>query len=77
MVFWNMTSCSLVDRYQCFQEPAASIFRAELSAALGSTETLVPTYQTTCSHIPEYHDFNTPLMISNPHVRKAYSLVKL
>lgn len=50
--------CSLVDRYHYCQESAASICRAEHSTALGSTETLLLTYQSTCTHIPD-NDINT------------------
>jgi hypothetical protein len=28
-VFWDVISCSLVDRYHCCGKPAASIFRVE------------------------------------------------
>jgi hypothetical protein len=37
--------CSLIDRYHCCQESAASICRAKHSTALGSTETLLPTFK--------------------------------
>jgi hypothetical protein len=48
---------SLVDKYHYCQESAASICRAECSTALGSTETLLLTYQSTCTHIPD-NDIN-------------------
>ena len=50
--------CSSVDRYHYCQESAASICRAEHSTALGSTETLLLTYQSTRTHIPD-NDINT------------------
>jgi len=64
-------SCSLVDRYHYCQVSAASICRAEHSTALGSTETLLLTYQSTCTHIPD-NDINTNVRISNPYIRKPY-----
>ena len=48
---------SLVDRYGYCQESVASMCRAEHSTALGSTETLLLTYQSTCTHIPD-NDIN-------------------
>jgi len=62
IVFWNMTS-------------AASICRAEHSTALGSTETLLLTYQSTCTHIPD-NDINTRVRISNPHIKAKQSLYR-
>jgi len=63
--------CSLVDKYHCCQESAASICRAEHSTALGSTETILLTYQCKCTHIPD-NDINAHVRISNPHIRKPY-----
>jgi hypothetical protein len=31
MLFWNVTLCSLVDRYHHLEKPASSVFRVEVS----------------------------------------------
>lgn len=41
VIFWDLISCSLIDRYQCFEEPAALILYQEREAAYPST-TLAP-----------------------------------
>jgi len=41
VIFWDLISCSLVERDQCFEEPAALILYQEREAAYSST-TLAP-----------------------------------
>jgi hypothetical protein len=49
MVFWVMRQCSLIDGYQCFEKHIASIFTVEGMEAVGFSEMLITTYQTTVS----------------------------
>jgi hypothetical protein len=61
-VFWVVAPCSLVEVYQRFRDPAASIIRAMrgheglialMMEAARTSETLVNFYQTTQSYNPE------------------------
>jgi hypothetical protein len=66
---WNVTQCSLVDRYQCFtgtccpysrgQDKAFSTLKME---AAGSSETMVTTYHITRCHIKRD---NNPQKLNN------------
>ena len=56
IVFWDVTPCSFVHRYQIsLEKPRASIFRAEKSEfeAATSSGTLVPLYPITLPHKPK------------------------
>jgi hypothetical protein len=53
-VFWNVTPCGLVDRYQHFRGTDSLYFQGMLKIELrGSCEVLVSIYETTLSHTSE------------------------
>jgi len=47
VVFWDVTLCTLVNRYLYFRESVAYVYTKDIRA--GSSETLVPVY-----HIANY-----------------------
>jgi hypothetical protein len=51
-VFWTVTPCSLVDMYGCFRGTCCLHLQGRGDTS-GSSEVLVPMYQTTQSQIPE------------------------
>lgn len=51
-VFWNLTQCSSVHRYQRLEEPAAPIFKV-CEEAVSPSKTLLLICHTTQHHIPE------------------------
>jgi hypothetical protein len=55
IVFWNATSCSLVDRHQPFEGISFSVFKVEGSSSTLKTEAVGSSemHQTTRRHIPE------------------------
>jgi hypothetical protein len=61
--FWDLMPCNFVDRYQCFGERTASIFREKsehilMMEAAGSSKMLACIYHTAQGHIPKDHDLN-------------------
>jgi hypothetical protein len=57
----HVIMCALVDR-RVLEEPSASIFRTEVT--VGSSESLVPIYQTTQHHLPKDHNLYVRLKMS-------------
>ena len=53
-IFWDETSCSLVDTYQCSGKTCFLHFILPKLEPRCSSKTVVPVYPSTQRHIPEY-----------------------
>lgn len=72
MIFWDVTLCIWIDRFQ--RESTISVIMVEeWEGAAGYSEIFIPGYQTTRRHVPENHSYR-PLSqgmerVSTSHVR--------
>jgi hypothetical protein len=57
MIFYDVTSCNVVDIYQHFGNPTVLFYHK--SEAAGCAETSVPIHQTTRHSIPQHRDLNS------------------
>jgi hypothetical protein len=73
-VFWEGTSCSLVDGYQCSEKVAASVFREE--KANSYTEDEAACSKTSCNCVSNYSPSHLQTLSSVPALRSTKRIVK-